>query len=87
MQKNKRWRHPLDPKTGRVMFTPVLRSSGERLELEVEYASFSRSSELGFHGHTQDLKPSKWYAVYGKECDIPGCNCDAWVEEILAPGN
>jgi hypothetical protein len=73
MQKNKRWRHPLDPKTGRVMFTPVLRSSGERLELEVEYASFPRSS--------------KWYAVYGKECDIPGCNCDAWVEEIPAPGN
>jgi hypothetical protein len=25
-------------------------------------------------------------AAMGKECDIPGCNCDAWVEETPAAG-
>jgi hypothetical protein len=29
----KRWQHPLDLKTGRLVFTPVLRSTGERLNL------------------------------------------------------
>jgi len=66
----KRWKHPLDKKTGRVVFTPVLRSTGERLDLEVDYASFPRSKALGFHGYTQDVKIGQWYAVYGKECDI-----------------
>ena len=80
--KSRRGRHPLDLETGRAIFTPVLRATGERLDLEVDYASFPRSKALGFHGQTQDLKSGKWYAVYGKECDIPGCNCDAWVEEI-----
>lgn len=83
--KKKRWRHPFDPKTGRAIFTPVLRATGERLDLEVDYASFPKSKSLGYHGLTQDLKSGKWYAVYGKECSIPGCNCDAWVEEIPAP--
>ena len=83
--KNKQRRQPFDPKTGRAVFTPVLRATGERLDLEVDYASFPKSNLLGFHGQTQDLKSGKWYAVYGKECDIPGCNCDAWVEEIPAP--
>jgi hypothetical protein len=83
--KRKRWRHPVNHKTGRAIFTPVLRSTEKRLKLEVDYASFPRSKAPGFHGQTQDLKSGKWYAVYGKECDIPGCNCDAWVEEILTP--
>jgi hypothetical protein len=78
---------PIDIKTGRAVFTPVLRATGERLELEVEYATFPRSKALGFHGYTQDLISGKWYAVYGKECDIPGCNCDAWVEETSKPCN
>ena len=82
---NKRWKHPLDVKTGRLAFTPVLRETGERLDLEVDYESFPHSKASGFHGDTQDLKTGKWYAVYGKECDIPGCHCDAWVEEILPP--
>jgi hypothetical protein len=80
----KRWKHPLDVSTGRVLFTPVLRSTGERLELQVDYASFPRSNKLGLHGYTQDVNTGQWYAIYGKECDIPGC-CDAWVEEISAP--
>ena len=82
---NRRGKFPLDLKTGRIAFTPVLRSTGERLDLDVDYASFPRSKASGFHGHTQDLKTGRWYAVYGKECDIPGCHCDAWVEEIPAP--
>jgi hypothetical protein len=82
---SKRGRQPFDLKTGRAVFTPVLRATGERLELEVEYATFPRSSALGFHGNTQDLKSGRWYAVYGKECDLPGCACDAWVEEIAPP--
>jgi hypothetical protein len=82
----KRWQYPLDLKTGRLVFTPVLRATGERLDLEVDCASFPGSKAIGFHGKTQDLKSGKWYAIYGKECDIPGCNCDAWVEEIPAPG-
>ena len=81
----KRWKHPLNLKTGRLAFTPVLRSTGERLDLEVDYESFPRSKAPGFHGNTQDLKTGRWYAVYGKECDITGCNCDAWVEEIPDP--
>lgn len=32
----KRRRFPLDLKTGRLVFTPVLRSTGERLRLEVD---------------------------------------------------
>lgn len=83
-KKQRRW-HPVDFKTGRAVFTPVLRATGERLDLEVNYLSFPRSKALGLHGYTQDLKSGKWYAVHGKECDIPGCNCDAWVEEIPAP--
>jgi hypothetical protein len=84
--KAKRWRNPIDLKTGRAVFTPVLRTTEERLDLEVDYASFPWSKALGFHGRTQDLKSGKWYAVYGKECDIPGCNCDAWVGEIADAG-
>jgi hypothetical protein len=83
--KNRRRRQPFDRKTGRAVFTPVLRATGERLDLEVDYATFPRSNALGYHSQTQDLKSGKWYAVYGKECDIPGCNCDAWVEEIPDP--
>ena len=52
------------------------------MDLEVDYATFPRSKAPGFQGNTQDLKTGKWYAVYGKECDIPGCHCDAWVEEL-----
>ena len=81
-KKPKRWRNPIDTKTERAVFTPVVRATGERLDLEVDYATFPRSKALGFHGRTQDLRSGKWYAVYGKECDIPGCNCDARVEEI-----
>ena len=33
----KRRSFPLDLKTGRLVFTPVLRSTGERLDLEVDY--------------------------------------------------
>jgi hypothetical protein len=65
--KNKQRRHPIDLKTGRAVFTPVLRETGERLDLEVDYASFPKSKSLGYHGRTQDLKSGKWYAVYGKE--------------------
>ena len=76
---------PFDLKTGRLAFSPVLRSTGERLSLEVDHDSFPHSKAPGFHGVTQDLKSGQWYAVYGKECDIPKCNCDAWVEPIEPP--
>ena len=33
----------------------------------------------------KNLKTGKWYAVYGKECDLPGCHCDAWVDEVPIP--
>ena len=81
----KRSASPLDLKTGRLAFTPVLRSTGERLDLEVDHATFPHAKHEGFHGYTQDLKTGKWYAVYGKECDIPGCRCDAWVDEVPHP--
>jgi hypothetical protein len=77
-----RWRHPLNVETGRLVFTPVRRSTGERMDLEVDYTTFPHSKAPGFQGNTQDLKTGKWYAIYGKECDIPGCHCDAWVEEL-----
>ena len=80
-------KHPLDLKTGRLLFTPVLRSTGQRLDLEVDYNLFPRSKALGHHGNVQDLKSGKWYSISGKECDIPGCNCDAWVEEITPPSS
>jgi hypothetical protein len=75
--KQKYRRHPFDPKTGRAIFTPVLKATGQRLELEVAYASFPKTKAPGYHGTVQDLQTGKWYAVYGKECSIPGCNCDA----------
>src|SRR5262249_43323313 len=81
----KRWTHPLDLKTGRLRFTPMLRETGERLHLEVDYHSFPLSRESGYHGDVQDLLTGRWYAIFGKECDIPGCHCDAWVEEIAVP--
>jgi hypothetical protein len=83
----KRRRFPLDLKTGRLVFTPVLRSTGQRLDLEVDYFTFPHSKAPGFHGNTRDLKTGQWYAVYGKDCDIPGCHCDAWVEEIPDPSS
>jgi hypothetical protein len=83
----KRRRFPVDLKTGRLVFTPVLRSTGERLDLEVDYFTFPHSKAPGFHGNTQDLKTGRWYAVYGKDCEIPGCHCDAWVEEIPDPSS
>ena len=49
-EKSKRWRHPFGLKTGRAVFMPVLRSTGQRLDLEVDHASFPRSSTLGYHG-------------------------------------
>lgn len=77
--------NPLDLKTGRLAFTPVLRATGERLYLEVDYRSFPSSKSTGLHGYTKDLQSGQWYAVYGKPCDIPGCYCDAWVEPISRP--
>ena len=68
--------------TAALVFTPVLRSTGERLDLLVDFFAFPSSNAPGFHGNVQDLKSGKWYAVYGKACDLPGCNCDAWVEEL-----
>ena len=79
-------KHPLDLKTGRLAFTPVLWSTGKRLDLEVDHAAFPHSRAPGYHGRTQDLKTGRWYAVYGKERDIPGWHCDTWVEEIATPG-
>jgi hypothetical protein len=83
--KRDRWKHPRYLKTGRLAFTPVLRSTGKRLDLEVDYESFPSPKAPGLHGQTQDLKTGQWYAVCGKECAIPGCHCDAWVEEIPVP--
>jgi hypothetical protein len=47
--------------------------------------TLNNGQEPGFHGHTQDLKAGKWYAVSGKDHGLPGCHCDAWVDEIPAP--
>src|SRR5437773_1289821 len=78
-------RHPLNLQTGVLLFTPVLRATGARLHLDVPYESFPASKALGYHGCVRDLRTGKWYAVYGKECSIPGCQCDAWVDEIAPP--
>jgi hypothetical protein len=51
----KRRTFPLDLKTDRLAFSPVLRSTGERLNLEVDYLSFPHSKVHVFHGYTQDL--------------------------------
>ena len=45
-----RRKFPLDFKTGRLVFTPVLRSTGERLHLEVDYASFPFRRRQAFTG-------------------------------------
>jgi len=81
----KRVDFPLDFETGRLVFTPVLRATGKRLDLVVDYYSFCSSKEPGYHGTVQDLDTGKWFAVHGKECSIPGCNCDAWVDEVEGP--
>lgn len=81
----KRWKHPFDPKTGTAAFTPVLKATGRRLNLRVDYVTFPKTKAPGYHGTVQDLKSGTWYAVYGKPCSIPGCHCDAWAEEVDGP--
>ena len=35
---------------------------------------------LGYHG-TVAIK-GKLYKVYGKSCDLPHCQCDAYIKEV-----
>src|SRR3982751_246012 len=81
----KRRKHPLDRKTGVAVFTPVRKGTEERLELRGDYRTFPASNAPGYHGTVQDLTSGTWYAVYGKPCGLPGCHCDAWVEEVPGP--
>ncbi len=73
---------PFDPVTGIACFSPVLKTTGERLDLRVDYRLFPKTNAPGYHGEVRDLRTGKRYAVYGKECGIPSCNCDAWAVEI-----
>jgi hypothetical protein len=56
----------------------------EKAKRALNIVSYPCDSALG-SGDTQDLKTGQWYAVNGKDCDLPGCRCDAWVEEVPAP--
>lgn len=89
MSRRKKFTNPIDFKTGTVLFTPVLKATGKRLEMRVDFRTFPAfdpTDVLGYRGTVQDLKTGTRYAVYGKECDIPGCNCDAWAVEISGDG-
>ncbi len=74
------YRFPLNFETGMVQFMPVDRRTGERLSLEIVYRTFPRNLE--YHGVIIDPATRRRYRVLGKECSVPGCNCDAWVEEL-----
>ncbi len=73
--------HPVDPVRGTIVFSPVLKATGERLDLLADYGSFPQSNAPGYHGIVRDVKSGKRYAVYGKPCDL-ACHCDAWVIAI-----
>ena len=71
---------PLDMESGMLRFTPVERSTGERLHFEIPYRAFPRTLE--YHGVIIHPETKVRYRVLGKECSVPGCACDAWVERI-----
>ena len=67
------------------VFTPVLRSTGERIEIEnpVFSEGFGPERGLGRKGTVTDPKTGKTYRISGKACGL-GCQCDAWAVEVKA---
>lgn len=70
----------LDLESGMMRFAPVLRTTGERLSMEIPYRTFPRTLE--YHGIVIEPTTRVRYRIHGKECSIPDCNCDAWAEVV-----
>lgn len=66
------------------IFTPVLKSTGQRLYIRSPIFEEGFDNRRGLHrmGTVQDLETGKRYAITGKACSLPNCKCDAWAEEI-----
>jgi len=71
---------PLDFETGLCDFSPVDRGTRKRLDFKIVYRTFPNGD--GYHGIVLHPDTKVRYRVLGKECDIKGCHCDAWVEKI-----
>ena len=48
--------------------------------MEIPYRTFPRTLE--YHGIIMEPTTKVRYRIFGKECSIPGCNCDAWAEVV-----
>lgn len=65
------------------VFTPVLRATGERLQIEnpLFEEGFRHGLGLRKKGIVQDPQTGKRYVISGKSCGLK-CQCDAWAVEI-----
>ena len=62
------------------MFTPVDRRTGTRLNLRIHKRDIPRGHRWQRTVH--ELDTGKTYRAWGKSCGVPGCYCDAYVEEL-----
>lgn len=63
-----------------MTFTPVERSTGNRLDLTIA----DRDIPRGRHWTrvVRDIPTGRLYRVWQKSCGLPGCLCDAYAEQI-----
>lgn len=68
-----------------MIYTPVLKKSGDRLYISSprfsEGFDFSRGMVGDFKGQVTDLDTGKTYDVFGKPCNLGGCECDSYAVE------
>jgi hypothetical protein len=64
------------------LFTPMLKDTDQRLRLDIsaaDLATVTRERRVdAFYGAVTALGTGQRYLIYGKECGLPGCQCDAW---------
>lgn len=64
-------------------FTPIDRQTYERLELRIAKQNIPRGRR--WQRFVIDLNTGKRYRAWSKSCGLPGCLCDAFVEELKTP--
>jgi len=67
------------------LYTPVLKSTGERLKLQVKWIEETEYKDMrvarAYKGIIED-ESGKRYKIYGKSCNLSNCACDAYAVEI-----
>lgn len=68
-----------------MIYTPVIKSTGERITIYNPIFSdgFSNSSRQAnaLYGTVEDVDTGRKYKIYGKKCGLD-CTCDAYAVEI-----